>query len=93
MSRISQTEFGFYLTDAQKNAMHDVSVDLAELHFTGTGSVAGIVWGEYDVISYTFRKDGGIVKETRSFAGSDGWDTDYRDHNGKWMSELEMANA
>lgn len=87
------TEFGFYLTDEQKFAMRDVSIDLAELHFSATGSVIGIVWGEYDVTTYTFRKDGGIVKETRDFTGNDGWDTDYRDANGKWMSEVELANA
>ena len=81
------SEYGFYLTDAQQNAIRDVSVDKSELHFSATGSVVGIVFDEYDVTTYTFRKDGGIVKETRDFTGNDGWTTWCRDHNGKWVDD------
>lgn len=81
-------EFSFYLTDAQRSAIHDVGVANVEVSFTATGMVNATVYGDYDITCYTFRKDGGIVKESRCF-DTDGWVTDCRDADGNWTSDLE----
>ena len=81
-------EYAFYLTDAQRWAIRDVSVSESEVSFTATGLVQAIVWDEYDVRCYTFRKDGEIIRESRSL-GSDGWVTDRCDTDGVWHYEVE----
>jgi predicted enzyme related to lactoylglutathione lyase len=82
------TEYNFYLTDAQKIAIHDVGVAEVEVSFCTSGMVNATVYGDYDITSYTFRKDGSIVKETRCF-DSYGWVAECRDADGNWTSELE----
>lgn len=81
-------EYNFYLTDAQRRAIHDVGVANVEVSFTTTGMVNATVYGDYDITCYTFRRDGGIVKESRNF-DSYGWVTDCRDADGNWTSDLE----
>lgn len=83
-------EYAFYLTDEQRWAIHDVGLGSAEVSFSASGMVHGAVFHEYEVVLYTFRKDGGIVKESRAL-DSDGWETTCRDANGVWTSELEEA--
>lgn len=83
-----KNEYGFYVTDAQKVAIRDVGLAEVEVSFTTSGMVHATVFEEYEVVCYTFRKDGGIVKETRSL-DSDGWETTCRDANGVWTTELK----
>lgn len=85
-----KSEYNFYLTDAQINAIHDVGLGLAELHFTGSGSVSGIVWDDYEVRTYSFFRDGRIAKESRSFDSS-GWNYEMRNADGVWSSDLEVG--
>lgn len=82
-------KFEFYLTDAQRSAIHDMGVAEVEVSFTTSGMVNATVFEDYGIICYTFRKDGGIVKESRTFT-TDGWETDCRDHNGVWAYEAEV---
>jgi hypothetical protein len=78
------SEYGFYLTDAQIKAIADVGVSDVEVSFSTSGMVNAMVWDEYEITLYTFRKDGGVVRETRGL-DSDGWVTDCRDIYGKWI--------
>lgn len=78
-----KSEYGFYLTDEQRCAARDVCLD--NVYFGSDGSVIGIKFDDYDIEVFTFRKDGGIVKEVRDFEG--GWTTVCRDRFGKWIDE------
>ena len=86
-----EADYSFRLTDLQKYAIRDVAVSMSELCFTGSGVVKAIVWEQYEVISYIFREDGTIVKESRGL-DSDGWVIEERDTDGVLHTELEMVN-
>lgn len=86
-------EYGFYLTDAQINVIHDLAISMSELCFTAGGVVKAVVWYDYEIVSYIFRKDGTVLKEVRGL-DSDVWDSFVRDVNGVWVDELgEVVNV
>lgn len=83
-----KNEYSFYLTDAQRWAIRDVCLSDAEVNFSTSGMVHGTVYEDYEVICYTFRRDGSIVRESRAL-DSDGWETKTRDIDGVWSYEEE----
>lgn len=83
-------EYSFYLTDAQRWAIRDVSLDSVNVYFGADGSVIGILFEEYEVITFTFRRDGEIVREARGL-GSDGWTTNTCDVKGVWDYDKEVV--
>jgi len=76
----------FELTSEQVSAIHDVGVSSVDVSFTTSGMVNATVFEDSGIICYTFRKDGGIVKEVRNFF-DDGWVTTCRDLYGRWIDE------
>lgn len=85
------TEFNFYLTDEQKEAIVNSGISLGELSFSAKGMVFATVWDEYDVRCYTFRKDGSVIVEERGL-DSDGWQTRV-DQDGNPVIQGELASA
>lgn len=86
-------EYSFYLTDAQRWAIRDMGLSEVDVNFSTSGMVHATVFEDYEVRCFTFRKDGGIVKETRAL-DSDGWETICMDAEGVWTSELgEVVNG
>lgn len=80
-------EYAFYLTDAQRWAIRDASVDDNNVHFCADGMVTGIKFQDHDIEVFTFRKDGTVVKEVRDFF-SDGWTVSNLGEDGLWRDEL-----
>ena len=64
-----------------------------EVSFTATGMVNATVYEDYGIICYTFRKDGEIVKESRTFDVSEGWVTDTRNSDGVWHYETARKKS
>jgi hypothetical protein len=67
-------KYEFDLTVAQRCAIRDACVSEVEVSFTTGGVVTATVFEEYEIVFYTFRKDGEVVREVRDF-GSGGWVT------------------
>lgn len=83
-----KSEYSFYLTDAQRWAVRDVALD--NVYFGSDGMVMGFAFEDYEVITFTFRKDGSIVRESRGL-DSDGWVLTNRDSDGVWTDEEEFV--
>jgi hypothetical protein len=79
-------QYSFYLTMAQRCAIRDVALD--NVYFGSDGSVIGMSFGEYEIVMFTFRRDGEIVRESRAL-DSDGWVTTERSSDGVWAEDLE----
>lgn len=81
-------EHTFYLTDAQRYAIRDVTLDSGNLYFCADGMVMGVAFEDNEIVLFTFRKDGTVVREARGL-DIDGWTTDTLDIDGVWHFEAE----
>mgnify|MGYP000276441905 FL=1 len=81
-------EYAFYLSDAQRYAIRDVVLGISNVYFGADGSVMGMTFDESQIILYTFRKDGTIVRESRGLQGYR-WTTHKCDIDGVWDYEEE----
>jgi hypothetical protein len=83
-------EYGFYLTDVQRCAIRDLSLSKSNVYFGADGSVMGMTFDEVEIILYTLRKDGSVVRESRGLQGYR-WDTHMLDVDGVWDYEEEFV--
>lgn len=83
-------EYSFYLSDAQRYAIRDVVLGSANIYFGADGSVMGMTFDEAQIVLYTFRKDGSIVRESRGLQGYR-WDTHRCGIDGVWDYEEELV--
>lgn len=85
-----EKEYGFYLTDAQRCAIRDLCLGSSNVYFGADGCVMGLTFDENDIILYTLRKDGSVVREMRGLQGYS-WHTNDRDVHGVWDYEKELV--
>lgn len=83
-------EFAFYLTDAQRCVIRDLCLEKSNVYFGADGSVMGLTFDGVEIILYTLRKDGSVVRESRGLRGYR-WDTHTLDTAGVWSYEEEVA--
>jgi len=85
-------EYAFYVTDEQRYAIQELGLSDVDVSFCTSGMVNAVVFNDYDVSCYTFRKDGGVVLEKRDM-DSGGWVTSYRDASGAWAEDPDLTEV